>query len=237
MPLEQSAVRNRLLALLEPKDFAQIASYLEPIELPQGFQISRHDQPIEYGYFMDSGIGSAVAVSPENHKAEAGIIGREGLLPVALVLGCGSAPYDCVVQVAGYGHRITQSALAEILASNQTIRTLFLRFAHTLLVQGSYTALSNATHHVEERLARWLLMCHDRAEGSTIALTHEFLSIMLAVRRPSVTTALHVLEGNHFINSDRGLITIRNRGAMEVFASDAYGIPEREYHKTIGDMR
>lgn len=103
-------------------------------------------------------------------------------------------------------------------------------------MQTSYTALSNAVHPVDERLARWLLMCHDRVDGDELALTHEFLSLMLAVRRPSVTTALHVLEGNRFITAERGYITIRDRRRLEEFAGDAYGRPEAEYKRLIGPM-
>jgi CRP-like cAMP-binding protein len=109
-----------------------------------------------------------------------------------------------------------------------------LRFAHAMTVQAHYTGLSNAVHPIDERLARWLLMCDDRTDGGKLELTHDFLSIMLAVRRPSVTTALHVLEGNGFIRSERGCIIIRNRRALEEFAGDAYGKPEAEYRRLMG---
>lgn len=104
------------------------------------------------------------------------------------------------------------------------------------MVQTSYTALSNAVHPIAERLARWLLMSDDRLDGD-LPLTHEFLSIMLAVRRPSVTTALHVLEGNGFIRAARGSIVVRDRAALEEFAGDAYGVPEAEYERLIGPLR
>jgi CRP-like cAMP-binding protein len=89
---------------------------------------------------------------------------------------------------------------------------------------------------VSERLARWLLMCHDRVQGNEIELTHEFLSLMLAVRRPSITTSLHILEGNGFIKAERGNITIRNRAALEEFAHDAYGKPEMAYRRLMKDL-
>ena len=106
----------------------------------------------------------------------------------------------------------------------------------TLWTQSTYTALSNAMHHVEERLARWILMCHDRVDGDRIELTHDFIAVMLGVRRPSVTTALHLLEGNKLIYSERGIVTVRDRLELEVFAADAYGIPEREYARVIGQL-
>ncbi len=113
---------------------------------------------------------------------------------------------------------------------------LLARYIQAFGSQISFTALSNAVHSIDERLARWLLMCHDRVDGDEIALTHEFISLMLAVRRPSVTTALHVLEGYKLIRSERGRITIRDRQALETFAGDAYGKPEQEYSRLIGDL-
>lgn len=104
-------------------------------------------------------------------------------------------------------------------------------------MQTSHTALSNAVHPIEERLARWILMCDDRSDAGEMPLTHEYMSIMLAVRRPSVTTSLHVLEGNGFIRAERGCVIVRDRAGLEEFAGDAYGSPEREYRRLIGSMR
>lgn len=129
------------------------------------------------------------------------------------------------------------AAFQGAVAQSASLRTLLLRFAQVLGIQTAYTALSNAVHHVDERLARWLLMAHDRVDGESLGLTHEFMSIMLAVRRPSVTTALHVLEGNGFIRSERSCVIIRNRAALEEFAGDSYGVPEAEYERLIGPMR
>ena len=117
------------------------------------------------------------------------------------------------------------------------MRRLISRYAQTLFVQTAYTALSNATHRVDERLARWILMVHDRTVGNRLLLTHDFLAAVLNVRRPSVTTALHILEGRRFITAERGQVTIRDRAALEAFAGDAYGVPEREFARLIGSMR
>jgi len=113
-------------------------------------------------------------------------------------------------------------------------RVILANFVHALGTQVSFTALSNAVHSVDERLARWLLMVHDRSDGDELALTHGFLALMLSVRRPTVTTSIHVLEGKGFIRAERGVITIRDRRAMEDFARDAYGKPEEEYRRLLG---
>ena len=127
--------------------------------------------------------------------------------------------------MAGSGHRIPCAAILAASDASATLRDVLLRFAQVLMVQTTYSVLANAVHHVDERLARWLLMCHDRSDSDDLALTHVFMALMLSVRRPSVTTALHVLEGNGFIRSDRGYVTIRDRVALEAFAGDCYGKP------------
>lgn len=233
----ETPYRNRLLAKLGEDDRARLASEFEAVDMPKGFPIAAPGAPITHLYFFESGIGSVVARSPEGFKAEVGLVGREGYLPAAGLLEPGTTVHEVVMQVGGGGYRIAAEALAAILAETPSILALLVRFQQYLGTQTAYTALSNAVHHVEERLARWLLMCHDRMDGDELALTHEYLSILLAVRRPSVTTALHVLEGERLIRATRGLITIRDREGLERFASDAYGVPEAEYARLIGPMR
>jgi CRP-like cAMP-binding protein len=111
---------------------------------------------------------------------------------------------------------------------------MMLRYAQALNVQTSGAAFSNAEHTVEMRLARWLLMCHDRVDGDEFKLTHDFISMMLGVRRAGVTTALHVLEGHHLIRARRGSITVVDRDALMTLADDAYGLPEAEYERLFG---
>jgi CRP-like cAMP-binding protein len=127
-------------------------------------------------------------------------------------------------------------ALREVVGAHAELHEMLLRFVQVMITQASFTALSNANQSIEERLARWLLMCHDRIAGDDIPLTHEFLSIMLAVQRPSVTTALHMIEGNGFIKANRGNITILDREALVEFADGTYGAPEAEYKRLIGDF-
>ena len=168
--------------------------------------------------------------------AEAGVIGREGFVYPAIVLGAKSVPLDVQVQIAGSAHRISVGDLLRATERSPTLRQSLLLFAHVSAVQASYSILSNAVHSVDERLARWLLMCHDRSTSDDLALTHNFVGVMLSVRRPSVTSSLHVLEGNGMIEISRGFITITNRAALESFAGDAYGKPEAEYIRLLGPM-
>ena len=198
--------------------------------------IADADQPIAFAHFLESGVASIVAISPEGQKAEAGIIGREGFVHPAVVLGSDSIPHNIQIQIPGASNRIARADLLAAVEASPTLRQTLLLFAQVNTVQIAFTTLSNAVHQVDERLARWLLMCHDRADSDDIALTHEFMGVMLAVRRVSVTNALHVLEGNGFIELARGFVIIRNRAALEEFASDGYGRSEAEYRRLLGPL-
>lgn len=236
MSIHQTGPCNTLLSLLSAADFGRLAPDLEAIELPRKFVFCQAGEAPAYCYFPQTGVGSIVAISPEGQRAEVGLFGRDGMTPTIGALESGSHVHAIFMQIAGRGLRIPVAALAAALAQSAPMRDLFTRYGQTLATQTAFTALSNAVHHVEARLARWILMCHDRTDGQSVDLTHEFLSAMLAVRRPSVTTALHVLEGQHLIVSTRGLIVVRDREALEAFAKDAYGMPEQEYRLLIGPL-
>ena len=218
-------------------DFGRLAPHLESVSLPRGFVCAEPDQPIENIYFIEEGMASIVTVSREGLEVEAGIFGREGVGPLNPAMGSDSTPNRIFIQLADDAWRMDTRSFVAALDASPTLRNLVMRYGHTLSIQMTYTALSNAVHSIDERLARWLLMCDDRIEGLEMALTHELMSMMLAVRRPSVTTSLHVLEGNGFIKAERGRIVIRDRHGLEDFAGDAYGAPEAEYRRLIGAMR
>ena len=233
---DQATIGNKLLALLPPADFGQLAPDLEHVVLPRGTPICSAGQPIQFVYFLTSGMASVVAETPEGHRAEAGVFGLEGFIPTSAGAAVEVSPHDVGIQIDGDGYSISYEAFRHCMDSNRNVSRLMSRAMEAFAVQLAYTAVSNSLHDVTERLARWLLMCHDRVQGNEVGLTHEFLSLMLAVRRPSVTTSLHVLEGNGFIKADRGNIVIRNRAALEEFAHDAYGKPEEEYRRLMRDV-
>jgi len=233
----QEMVKNQLLRQMSAEDYALLRPALVPTDLPQEMPLGEPGKPFLRACFPDSGIGSIVALSPEGHKSEVGITGKEGMFGFALILDVDQTPHEIFMQVGGAGYFIDGDVLVDACQTSLSLQAGLLRYVQTYSLQTSFTALSNATHSVEVRLARWLLMSHDRSEGDEIALTHEFLSLMLAVTRPSVTLALHVLEGAHLIRSKRGLIIIRDRAGLEELASDAYGSAEDEYERLIGPLR
>lgn len=232
---QQGSIRNKLLSLLPTEDFEEVAGCLEYIDLPRGTTIAKVGAPIEHVYFLTSGIGSLVATTPEGHRAEAGIFGFDGYVPTTAIAEVETSSHDVGMQVGGDAYRIDYASFRTAM-DRKNFAKIVIRSIEAFSVQLAHTAVSNAVHDVNERLARWLLMCHDRVVGNEIGLTHDFIAVMLAVRRPSVTTSLHTLEGHGFIRSQRGLITIRNRPALEEFAHDAYGKPEAEYRRLMKDL-
>ncbi len=231
--LHQSSVANRLLSALTPADFARLAVHLEWLELPRRFELSSPGKIANYCYFFERGVASVVARVDGGRQADVAIYGCEGMFPTSPIMHVPTVPYLAFMQVAGSGYRILTAHLLHAAEQSFDLRSLLLRFAQVVSVQTSFTALSNATDNIEQRLARWLLMCDDRSDGEVVTLTHAFISEILAVRRQSVTTALHVLEGQHLIYAERNQIRILNRDGLKSFAGGTYGPAEEEYRRLV----
>jgi CRP-like cAMP-binding protein len=226
--LQQSGVRNRLLASLSPDDFALIQPHLEAFKFELRDQVFLAGQKIAHVTFPNEGIASLVADTKEG-RFEVGMVGPEGLVGASVVLGVDHSPHTCIVQGAGEAVRIGASELRAAMDQSGALRVLLLRFVHVFIVQISQTAYANAGCSLEERLARWLLMTHDRLGHDDMLVTHEFLSIMLGARRPGVTLAVQMLESVGVIKANRGRITLRDRDKLEQIAGESYGFAEKEY--------
>jgi len=229
--------KNMLLDGMDGEAMSHLKPELQAVELSKGAALASSGLPAEYCYFITTGIASVIATSPEKKASEVGLVGWEGVTPLSPILGGKRSAFDVRMQVAGQALRVPAKALQAMVHDVPSIREILNKYIQTFIVQTGFTSLANANHTIEERLARWLLMCHDRVSGDRIPLTHEFLAILLAVRRPSVTTALHVLEGRRFIRSERSLVTVRDRSGLENFARDSYGSVEKEYRELIGEFR
>jgi len=225
---------NLLLSALPKKDWRKIAPRLETVTLTQRQSLEEADTPIEHVYFPTSGIVSIVAKAPGVRHIEAGVVGREGMTGFPIVMSDHRSPNDTFVQVAGEGYRLTSDSLREALAESDALRQLAQRFVQVFLTQVAQTALANGRAKIDERLARWLLMAHDRLDNDELQLTHELISLMLGVRRPGVTDALNNLEGKGLIRSSRGAVRIVDRKGLEALAGGLYGVPEAEYKRLIG---
>lgn len=229
--------KNNLLSTLAQADAAWLREHLEPVELPLGTVIVEPDQPITHAYFIEEGLCSVVSRQVGGGRVEIGLFGRDGVSGTALLLGTDRIPHEIFLQVAGRGHRISADVLKRAAERSTDFRDLLLRYTQTFLIQTAQTALANAAAPAEERLARWLLMYHDRQDGDDLSVTHDFLSMMLGVRRPTVTVAIHVLEGAGLIRARRGRITVLERQGLEEAAGESYGTAEAEYERLIGPLR
>jgi CRP-like cAMP-binding protein len=226
--------KNKILAGLSKDDTALLQPLLTSVDLPVRKLLEARNRRVEQVYFLDSGLASIVASGGSNHSIEIAIVGREGMSGLPILMSTDRSPHETFMQSAGMGWRIAAIDLRAAMSQSPTLRDRLLQYAHTVTVQMGYTALSNGRYKLEERLARWLLMALDRSDGPAVALTHEFLAVMLGTRRPGITTALNVLEKFDFVESQRGLVKILNRGALEETANGSYGGSEAEYARLFG---
>lgn len=224
---------NNLLGALPKSDFDLLSSKFELKDLVMEAVLQEPNKQLEYAYFPTSGICSVIAGNVEGVQAETGLIGREGFVGLSIVLLADQAPAKVIVQAAGKALRIKRSRLLKAISESPSLQAALLRFVHTFNVQVSQTAVANGHYKINQRLARWLLMCQDRADSHEFPMTHKFLSVMLAVRRAGITDALAELEGMKCIRALRGQILITDRKCLEQIAGAAYGIPESEYRRLL----
>jgi len=225
---------NLLLKAMSPSDLALLRPHLVRTKLELEQVLVPPNEPIKHVYFPEGGIASIVSDLEETGSTEVGIFGCEGMSGVSAILGSDVSPNRTFMQVDGTtALRIELAQLLAAMAQNPTILAVLLKYVQTVLVQITHSAVTNAHHRMEARLARWLLMCHDRVEGDDIALTHRFMSMMITAQRSGVTVTLHILEGVGAIRSTRGMVTIINRERLEEIAGEAYGAPEAEYRRLI----
>jgi CRP-like cAMP-binding protein len=231
--LPQSFQTNRLLNGLTIADLALISPHLQHIQTPRGFTVMRGYRTVTHVYFPTSGLISIVGRSG-NREIELGIAGREGMVGTAILLGVDATPYEAYSQIAGQAFQLPIAFFITALAESATMRLYLNRYLYAFQVQVSETAISHGVQKIENRLARWLLMCHDRETGNSLPIPHEFLSMMLGVRRASVTTTLDKFRTAGIVSTQRGIVGIVNRAALLQLAGSTYGVAEAEYERVMG---
>lgn len=224
---------NGLLSLLSAEQASHIDPLLTPVDLETRAVLHEPYEPIEHVYFFEGGLSSEIVTDSAGEKIEVGCIGKEGCSGLPVVLGVPSSPHKAFMEIGGHALRVRASDLHGAMEKSVEIRSLILRFVHVFMIQIAATTLSDGRYDIHQRLARWILMAHDRIEGDEIALTHDFLALMLGVRRSGVTNAIHILEGDHLVRADRGLITVRDRPRLEKIAEGCYGLAEAEYRRVL----
>ena len=234
MNLANEPPRNRLLASLSLSDIEQLLPSAEPVALDVRRILEEPRSQITHVYFVESGLVSVVGTARPDQRIEVGMVGYEGMTGLGVILGDDRSANETLVQSAGTALRVPTESMREAMNASSAFSTVLLRYVHVFMVQSSQTALANGRGKLDERLARWLLMWHDRLRTDNLTITHEFLALLLGVRRQGVTVALHTLEGRGLIRSTRGLIRILDRDGLRLAANGFYGIPEDEYDRSIG---
>lgn len=218
---------NKILSALPTFEYKRLRPSLEPVPLKAGSVLWEANRPIEFVYFLNSGMVSLVATMSDGATVEVGLVGREGFVGTPVALGVQSAPVRAIVQIEGHGFRIESGLLRHILPQTPRLEQMLRCYAHASAMQVAQAAACNRLHQVGERLSRWLTMSHDRAESDLLPLTQEFLAQMLGCRRSSVTAALSSLHKAGIISRRRAQLRILNRKELEKRACECYGIMRR----------
>lgn len=224
---------NHLLKSLSSSDFQGIEPFLQFVRLNAGDVLVERDTLIKHAYFLEDGIASVNSTTPGGHVLEVSLVGREGMVVTPILLDTDKTPLRTFMQGRGSAFRMEAEVLKDAMDTQPSLRKKLLRYAHTVLLQTAQTALSIGHYTVNQRLARWILLNHDRTDGDVMAYTHDFLSRMLGVRRPGVTVALHFLESEATIISMRSHIEVRDRAKLIDMAGGSYGECEAQQYRTV----
>lgn len=233
--IERTRALNYLLRSLSDNNRALIERHLEPVALERGVVLIDSGQAMDRVYFPESGIVSLVSVFSDGTTAEITTIGREGFVGVGSLLDDDLAIARQIVQVPGHARVMPAELLREVCEQSRSLRRLMGRYAQALIAQISQSVACNGIHGVEERMARWLLMTHDRSDGDELLLTQEFLALMLGVRRPTVTVVARTFQSAGLIRYRRGRITIVDRPGLEEASCECHSIISRHFQRLLSD--
>jgi CRP-like cAMP-binding protein len=226
-------VENRLLASLLPEERERLLTQMEHVRLPLGQTIIAPEDSIPYVYFPTGALLSLVSLMEDGRSVEAGVIGCEGMAGLPVVLGGGTTPMRSVVQIEGGAYRLQADAAKAEFDRGGAVQKALHRYMHALLIAFSQSAACNRLHPVEGRLARWLLIAGDGVQADTLPLTHEYLAVMLGMRRAGVTEACVLLRDQGCIDYHRGIIQITNREGLESVACECYAIVKKEFDRVL----
>ena len=228
----QPPLQNQLLAALPAKVYKRLLPHLEFISLPFMEVIYESGEPIKHVYFPNEGLISLLVVMEDETPREVALIGNEGMLGTAVVLGMKTTPIRALIQMPGSAMRMKAQTLRDELNYDATLQNLLQRYTHALFAQIAQSAACITSHEVNQRLSRWLLLTHDRAPGDEFVMKHEFMAMMLGVTRSVVTRAAGNLQNEKMISYTRGQVTILDRRGLEATACECYGVVKEEYERS-----
>ena len=225
---------NRLLGLLSARDYQRLVPHLHRIPLKYKQSLYRANKPIEFIYFIETGVGSLVNTMKNGDAAEVGTIGNEGVVGLPILFGDDRAPTNVYVQVPGVGLRMKSTLFEEEVAQSESMRAVMRRYAHAFFNQVAQSAACNHYHSLQQRCCRWLLMTHDRMHSDEFLLTQECLAMMLGVQRTGVTAAAGALQRAGLIRYNRGNVAILDRRGLIKRSCECYGVSKGEFDRLLG---
>jgi CRP-like cAMP-binding protein len=228
------ATRNRLLAALPGEEYERLAPHLHSVSFEQGEVLYEQNETIAYAHFPLDGVASMLVTTEKGVSVEVGLVGSEGFVGFQPLLGMKSAPNGAIIQIPGRALRINSEKLKKEFDRGGHLQVILHRQIQAQIVQMSQGAACNRLHEVNERLARWLLMMHDRAKSDKLPLTHEFLSQMLGANRATVSLTAGIFQQAGLIRYARGTVTILNREGLEELACECYGVVKAEFDRSLG---
>jgi CRP-like cAMP-binding protein len=234
IPKPFSESGNSILARLSESEFKRLRPFLKSVPLPAKKVLYEARAPIDYVYFPATGIASAMTVMEDGMSIEVTTVGKEGVVGLTAFVGGATSPYEVIMQVPGQGLRMKADVLKEEAKRDSPLQKLLALYLTAFLTQISYSVACNGLHTAEKRCCRWLLMTQDRMGSSALHLTHEFLAIMLGVRRATVTEVLRPLQERGVIHCGRGVIKIVDRSALEALACECYRTVNEEFARIFG---
>src|SRR5258708_39354532 len=225
---------NHLLAALPCEAYERLRHHLEAITFTLGEVVYESGGHMRYVYFPTTSHISLLYTMIDGSTAEMGLVGKEGVVGIALFMGGETTPNRAMVQGGGGAFRMKSKAMLDEFKRGGEFQHLLLRYTQALITQISQTAVCNRLHSVEQRLCRWLLMTHDRAQSDELEMTHEFISNMLGVRREGVTMAARRLHNKGLITYVRGHIRILDRKQLLAHVCECYQVVRDEHSRLLG---
>ena len=223
-------IANRILLDVTDREFEILQPYLHYLELPLHKSMHEAEDGISYGYFLNAGLSSLVIAMDDGRSVEVGIVGREGFIGAPLAAGINRTPYRALAQAAGNAVRIKAEVLEVNLPAMPDLRSQLNRYSQGQTLQVARLAACNRLHPIDQRLARWILMCQDRLDEDLLPMTHEFFAEMLGSGRPSVSVSAAVLQRAGAIQYARGTVKIVDRGRLEDLCCECYAVM-RDYNE------
>ncbi|MGR9109095.1 MAG: Crp/Fnr family transcriptional regulator [Gammaproteobacteria bacterium] len=229
-----SKSQNRLLAALPEEVYQRLHAHLDNVPLSLGQVIYESGEQLDHIYFPTTCIVSLLYTMENGTSAEIGVVGKEGVVGIALFMGGETTPNRAVVQSAGLSLKLRLGVLKEEFRRGGPFQQILLRYTQALITQMSHTAVCNRLHTVDQQLCRWLLLSHDRLDSDELTMTQELIANMLGVRREGVTVAAGRLQAAGLIQYHRGHITILDRAGLEARACECYQVVRDEFKRLLG---